>query len=359
MSMGFPDPRVMVSKETSSLEFLSDNCAPACPEVVDALLRANIGSEESYGYDNLSRRAQTLFSQIFDCHCEVFFVASGVAANGISLASLIRPYESAICTKHAHVLKDECGAVAFFSGGGGLLSPQGCEDKLDARKIDKLLNSRVDVHFQRPAAVSITQATELGTLYADHELKEVIGTAKERGLYVHVDGARLAHAAAALGTQLLPDIARFGADIVTFGASKNGGAFGEAIVVLNPTLTPNIVPRLKQTGHLIPKVRYLSAGWIGLLQDGVWLRNARLANSMARKLADRLKVIPNLHVIDPVEVNSVLITGEPGVVGRLRVNLHWKTYAFIKPGTLRLTCAWSTNEASVEKVAAAIANILR
>ena len=335
---------------TKSVALLSDNCAPMCDEVLIEVLRANHDFAPSYGGDAYTARATKLLREIFEADCDVFFVSTGVAANGISLASVCMPYNSVICSNNSHIIKDECGAIPFFAGGTQLLPTEEVDGKLSAKNIEYLCTFRRDAHFQSPAALSLSQATEYGTTYRVEELEDIVSVAKWHGLAVHVDGARLANAVASSHPASLAALSKLGIDVISFGGVKNGGLLGEAIVVLNKVFVRSMGQRIKQSGHLVPKTRYIAASWIGLLQDDTWLRNARNANRMANLLANHIKPLPNIHVEYPVQANSVFIRAEEALISCIRSELNYETYAFISPGLLRLTCGWNTSVDTIEAI---------
>jgi threonine aldolase len=324
-----------------------------------ATMAANDGAQDSYGLDPMTAAVRASFSELFDQDCDVHFVGTGVAANGLSLAGLCQPYDSIICARYAHVLKDEGGAIPFFTGGSTLMHAERSHEKLLPADVYEIARRRNDIHFQQPRAVSLTQATECGTVYSPTELEAVIGAAKSCGLLVHVDGARLANAAARLGKGLLPQLGQLGGDVVTFGGTKNGGLFGDTIVVLNAALGHGIARRVKQAGHQVAKTRFMAAAWSALLVNDVWLRNAAHANMMAVLLADRVSRVPGITVAYPVEANSVLIEGDADLIRAIHDELPWRSYGFIRTGMLRFTCAWNTTIGTVEGAADAIARLAR
>jgi threonine aldolase len=333
-----------------SANFLSDNCAPACPEVVEAISAANIGNEPSYGDDAITAQAKAAMQRLFNSDCEIFFVGSGVAANALSLAAVCPPYECVICHEHAHVNKDECGAIAFFTGGGSLLPCSGDHFKLTPEGIRIAASSRHDIHCQQPAAVTITQATEAGTVYSIEELYRLSQAIKDLRLYTHVDGARLANSAAYLNASIPSIISAIGADIISLGGSKNGHHLGEAIVILNPRLVKGFQSRIKQSGHLTSKTRYLSAGWLALLKDDLWLENAKKANNAARYLVQQLAGVEKIKISYPCETNLVLISAPPKVISAIVAKLRWSTHRFVRDGMLRFVCSWCTSSDEVDRL---------
>ena len=241
-------------------------------------------------------RACDLLRSVFETDCEVFFVFNGTAANSLALASLCQSYHSVICHDYAHVETDECGAPEFFSNGTKILVATGPQGKLDPAEVERVILKRTDIHYPKPRVLSLTQSTEWGTVYTVDELKALTGLAKRHGLAVHMDGARFANAAAALaargGGKPADFTWRAGVDVLCFGGTKNGMDTTEAVVFFNRQLAREFDYRCKQAGQLASKMRFLSAQWVGMLQDGAWLRHAAHANQMAQKLAAALRAHP-------------------------------------------------------------------
>ena len=235
-----------------------------------------------------SFRFETQIREMFEAHCEVFFVFNGTAANSLSLASTGQSYHSILCHEIAHVETDECGAPEFFSNGMKVLPIPGASGKIDPSGIERAVKKRRDIHYPKPRAVSITQSTEVGTVYSVDEIKAIWAQTKQFGLALHMDGARFANAVAALGVKPKAVTWQAGVDVLCFGGTKNGTHVGDAVVFFNRDLADEFDYRCKQAGQLCSKMRFLSAPWVGLLRDGAWLRHALRANAMAKRLHDRL-----------------------------------------------------------------------
>lgn len=327
-------------------QFASDNCAGLCPEALEALVQANAGSVPAYGDDIYTRRACNAIRDLFETDCEVFFVASGTAANGLALASLCQSYHAVICHRLAHVETDECGAPEFFSNGTKLLTVDGDAGKIRPREIIDRVGRRSDVHFPKPQVVTVTHATELGTVYRIPELREIGEICRRFNLHLHMDGARFANAVASLGVAPKEISWQVGVDVLTFGGAKNGLGLGEVIVFFNRELAKGFEYRCKQAGHLLSKLRFLAAPWTALLESGAWHRNARIANRMAQYLADELVAAAGVELMYPVEANSVFIRLLPHQRQVLR-DCGWRFYEFIGAGGARLMCSWSTTRADV------------
>ena len=329
--------------------FASDNNAGICPQVMQALERANAtGHELSYGDDPWTTKVCDRFRDLFETDCEVFFVFNGTAANSLALASLCRSYHAVICHQLSHVETDECGAPEFFSNGSKLLTLPGADGKLLPDEIDQLVGKRVDMHFPKAKAVSLTQCTEVGTLYTVAELRAISAIAKRRGLKVHMDGARFANAVAALDVAPADITWRAGVDVLCFGGAKNGLPVGEAVIFFDKTLAEDFAWRVKQAGQLASKMRFVSAPWLGLLDDDVWLSNARHANAMATRLADAIAKVDGVELMFPVEANAVFAQIDPAIQMVLR-DRGWRFYTFIGAGGCRLMCAWDTQAETVDR----------
>ena len=335
-----------------SRHFASDNYSGVCPEAWAAMAEANAGHEVSYGNDAWTQRAADRLREIFETHCEVFFVFNGTAANSLALASLCQSYHSVLCHQLAHVETAECGAPEFFANGSKILLLAGAHGKIDPAEITAAVNQRNDIHFPKPRALSLTQATELGTVYSAAEIATLTETARKFGLRVHMDGARFANAVASLGAAPADLTWRAGVDVLCLGGSKNGIALGEAVVFFDRELARDFDYRCKQGGQLASKMRFLSAPWVGILQDGAWLRHARHANEMARRLEAGLRGIPGVGISHPVQSNAVFAKFPPPAERQLRAR-GWCFYTgVITPDESRLMCSWDTTTADVDALVA-------
>src|SRR5690606_35788002 len=263
-----------VPMSTTNQQFASDNYSGICPEVWEAMSRANQGHERAYGDDQWTARAADHFRQLFETDCEVFFAFNGTAANSLALSALCQSYHSVICADIAHVETDECGAPEFFSNGSKLLVARTEEGKLTPASIREIAQKRQDIHYPKPRVVSLTQATEIGTVYQPAVLRAISQTCKELNLHLHMDGARFANACASLDLSPAELSWKAGVDVLCFGGTKNGMAVGEAILFFNRALAEDFEYRCKQAGQLASKMRFLSAPWVGLLETGAWLKYA-------------------------------------------------------------------------------------
>lgn len=334
-------------------QFASDNYSGICPEVWAAMAEANRGHERAYGEDSWTARAADRFRQLFETDCEVFFAFNGTAANSLALASLCQSYHSVICSETAHVETDECGAPEFFSNGSKLLTARTLGGKLTADTIREVALKRQDIHYPKPRVVTLTQATEVGTVYRPEEVAAISQVCKELKLNLHMDGARFSNACAFLGCSPAELTWKAGVDVLCFGGTKNGMAVGEAILFFNKELAEDFDYRCKQAGQLASKMRYLSAPWVGLLQDDAWLRYANHANRCARLLAELVADVPGVSLMFPVEANGVFLQLSEAAIERLR-EWGWRFYTFIGAGGARFMCSWDTEEARVRELAADI-----
>jgi threonine aldolase len=331
-------------------DFASDNTAGICPEAWAALAEANHGRLPSYGDDPWTNRACDLLRAVFETDCEVFFVFNGTAANSLALAALCQSYHSIICHDYAHVETDECGAPEFFSNGTKILVAPGAHGKLDPRAVEHVILKRTDIHYPKPRVLSLTQSTEWGTVYSVDELRSLTGLARRHGLAVHMDGARFANAAAALagrgGCKPADFTWRAGVDVLCFGGTKNGMATSEAVVFFNRQLAREFDYRCKQAGQLAAKMRFLSAQWVGMLQDGAWLRHAAHANRMTRKLAAAVRGLPQVKILVEPEANALFVDLPPAAAAALHAR-GWHFYNFIGAHGYRLMCSWDTRDAAL------------
>jgi threonine aldolase len=337
-----------------SQQFASDNNAGLCPPALAALLAANAeGHAAGYGEDAWTAKACDLLRQVFETDAQVYFVYGGTAGNALALAQVCCSYHAVIAHAESHVATDEAGAAGFFSGGATVLTADTPLAKLTPEAVASLAASGRGFHSVKPRALSLTQATELGTVYTAAEIAALAETARRFGLKVHMDGARFANAVAALECAPADLSWRAGVDILVFGGVKNGLAAGEAVFVFDADLAREFEWRIKQAGQLNSKMRLVSAPWVGLLQGDVWLDNARHANAMARRLADG--IAGAVRLMAPVESNGVFAEIEPQIQDRLR-GKGWRFYPW---GTgCRLMCAWDTEPATVDRFVADLRSAL-
>ena len=334
--------------------FGSDNHAGAHPEVLAALADASAGHAAAYGADPWTARAEQLLREQFGEQAVSFLVFNGSAANVLCLRALCRPWESVICTSQAHINVDEGGAPERIAG--VKLQPVPTHDaKLTPEHVEWQLGRVGDEHAVQPRVVSITQSTELGTRYSRYEIHALAEFAHSRGLLLHVDGARLANAAAALELPLRAITTDVGVDAVSFGGTKNGLVLGEAVVFCDPAHAEGFAYLRKQTLQLASKGRFLAAQFIALLEDDLWQRSAAHANAMAARLGDALLGVPGVRLTQPVQANGVFALLPPGTTAQLQRD--WGFYTWDDAtGEVRLMCAWDT---TVEEVDAFVADVAR
>jgi threonine aldolase len=326
-------------------EFVSDNTAGLCPEVCAAIVEANTGAAASYGEDDWTRRLCDRVRELFEIDCDVFLVFNGTAANAVALAQLCQPFHSVICHEYAHIDNDECGACEFYTGGSKLIPTSGAQGKIDLREVEAAMTRQHELHSHKPRVISVTQATEVGTVYAADEIRKISVFAKERGMLLHMDGARFANAVATLRYAPKETTWRAGVDVLCFGGTKNGLAAGELVVFFNKELSADFDYRAKQGGHLASKMRFLAAPWLALLKNEVWLKNARHANDAALKLVSGLQNC-GAEIVFPVESNAIFSRLDAMVAQKLRER-GWDFYKFIEPDIYRLMCAWSATEEAI------------
>ncbi|HEV2787043.1 MAG TPA: beta-eliminating lyase-related protein [Solirubrobacteraceae bacterium] len=330
--------------------FGSDNHAGAHPEVLAAIADANDEHAAAYGADPWTGRAQELLREHFGVQAVSYLVFNGSAANVLCLRALCRPWESVICAAQAHVNVDEGGAPEAIAG--VKLQPVATPDaKLTPELVERQLGRRGDEHAVQPRVVSVTQSTELGTRYSPAELRALADFARDRGLVLHVDGARLANAAAALGVSLRAITTDAGATAVSFGGTKNGLLLGEAVVFCDPSAAVGFEYLRKQTLQLASKGRFLAAQFIALLEGDLWRRNAAHANAMAARLAEALLATPGVRLTQPVQANGVFAVLPRGVAAQLQ--RRWVFYTWDEAtGEVRLMCSWDTTAEEVDAFAA-------
>lgn len=334
-------------------QFASDNYSGICPEVMAYLEKANSGYARAYGEDDWTQRATDIFRDIFEIDCEVFFVFNGTAANSLALGTLCRSYHSIVCHELAHVETDECGAPELFTHGSKLLLGKGDNGRLTPESITEIVTKRSDLHYPKPKAISLTQSTELGTLYSQEDLRRIRTVADRYQLKLHMDGARFSNAVAAMDVSPAEITWHAGIDVLCFGGTKIGMALGEAILFFDKSLAADFDYHCKQSGQVASKMRYLSAQFLGLLETGVWLKNAKHANECAAYLEAQLTQLPEINIMFPRQANAVFVEMPPLLIEALHKQ-GWHFYTFIGVGGARLMCSWNT---TYERMDAFIADV--
>lgn len=336
--------------------FASDNWGPIHPAVLAAIGRVNVGHAIPYGEDPVTGEAVRRLKDAFGSSADPYFVFNGTSANVLAIGSCCRSYETVICADTAHVVADECGAVERQLGvrlttvpaPSGKLTVEGMLSRVEGRGVE---------HRVQPRCVSVTQPTEYGTVYTVPELTALTRAAHDAGLWVHMDGARLANAAASLGVSLAALTAECGVDVLSFGGTKNGGMLAEAVIFFAPALAEDFKYRRKQMGQLASKMRFVAAQFTALMTDDLWLVNARHANAMARRLGDGLAHVPGLVVTQPVEANAVFATVPPAAVHALERGGAF--YVWDERRTeIRLMCGFDTTPEDVDRFVAHVHGVL-
>ena len=334
-----------------ALSFYSDNTAGVCPELLAAIAAANI-RHKSYGEDPWTRRLDELFGAFFGAPVRSFVVTTGTAANALALATLTPPYGAVYAHEQAHVVQDECGAPAFFSGGARLALLPGEHGKLTAAALAAALEAATpSVHSVQPVAVTLTQCTELGTCYRPAEVAAIAAVARAHGLRLHVDGARLANALAFLGCHPGDVTWRAGVDVLSFGATKNGALAAEAVVFFDQALVEDFELRRKRAGHLLSKSRYASAQLAAYLESGLWRANAGRANHLAARIA----TAAGARLLHPVEANELFL--RLGAAGRQHLRAAgFGFYDWGAPtlGHARFVVSWDQDEGGVAALCEAL-----
>ncbi len=334
-------------------DFRSDNVAGVSPSILAAIVAANAGTAPSYGGDEISHTVNERYSALFGAPVTVFPVSTGTAANAVSLAASVRSYGGIFCHAAAHIHTSEGGAVGAFSGGAALLTLQGRGDRLDALELRCAVTAsgRGNAQKPQPDAVSVTQATEAGTIYQLEELAAIGQCARDLGLVYHMDGARFSNALATLGCSPAAMTSAVGVDILSFGATKNGAMNTEAIVVLNPALRDPVGYRLRRAGQTWSKMRFAAAQLMAFVEDDTFLQSARRANSAARRLSDGLLAIPGVRLQNEVEANIVFPVLPSAVIDRLVED----GFLFFRRSqdTIRLVCSFELPAEAVDRLVAA------
>ncbi|WP_419784036.1 threonine aldolase family protein [Maridesulfovibrio sp.] len=335
--------------------FASDNYSGVHTEIMQAIMDANEDHMSSYGADPVSAEAEVLFKEHFGQQAKIFFLTTGTATNTLILRHLCQSWNSVICSEDAHINVDECGSPE--SMGIKLMLAETVNGKITVDTIKPLVPSEPDVHRAQPAVVSITQNTELGTLYTIDEIKSICDFAHSKGLYVHMDGARIANAAEALGVAFKEMTVDCGVDVLSFGGTKNGCMCAEAAVFINPEAGINFEYLRKQNMQLISKMRFVGAQFKAMLTDELWKRNAAHSNSQARKLAGKAGAIEGVKITRPVEANGVFAIIPEHAVEKLQEKFPFYVWDE-QTGEVRWMTSWSTTDEDIEDFCAAMKELI-
>ena len=333
------------------MNFCSDNVAGIAPEIMAAIEKANQGAMPSYGADAITARVEQRLSEIFEREVAAFPVVTGTSANALALSTLTPPYGAIYCHPEAHIMVDECGAPELYTGGAKLVPIAGAGGKLTAKSVAHALdNARAgDVHHVQPAAISLTQASECGTAYTATEVGAIGEIARRHKVKLHMDGARFANAVAHLNVTPAQMTWQAGVDVLSFGATKNGALAAEVVVFFDKALAETFGFRRKRAGHLISKMRFVSAQLDAYFENDLWLTLARHANAMAQRLVGGLKPIPGVQLLHPVEANEIFIRLPLEIVAGLRkAGFDFYDWPGAAPGTIRLVTSFVTAAKDVE-----------
>ena len=339
-----------VKTKRERIKFASDNVAGACPEVLDAVLKANDGDSTPYGNDQISAELQKKFSELFEKDVIVFPTASGTAANALALATITPSYGNIYCHKLSHINTDECGAPEFYTGGGKLVTLNGINGKITPEELDKAITGKGIVHHTQPASVSITQVCETGEVYQLDEIKQISEVAHKHNLHMHMDGARFANALTSLNCTPAEMTWKSGIDVLSFGATKNGCLAAEAIIFFNKDLVGNIAFLMKRAGHLLSKMRFVSAQLDAYISNDVWLKNARHANKMGKKLSEGLAKHNSIKLAYPTEANEVFAKFPRNMIEHLNSEGYKMNEDELDGQAVRLVAAWNTQESDVDQL---------
>lgn len=336
------------------MNFASDNAYGGDPEILKALAAASAGSTASYGEDRLTKELKARLATIFEREVAVFPVVTGTAANALALSTLCPQHGAVICHDHAHIAVDECGAVEFYTHGARLALVEGEHGKLTPAAIERTLKTyrKGDVHSVQPSVISITQVTESGTVYTLNEIAGIAALAKAHGMKLHMDGARFANALASLGATPAGMSWKAGVDVLSFGATKNGALCAEAVVFFNPDDVRDFEYRRKKAGHLVSKMRFISAQLLAYLENDRWLASAARANALAKRLAQGLAAVPGAELAHPVEANALFVKLPDTTIKKLRKGgAKFYDWAPLEHGhtLIRLVTSFATPDDDIER----------
>ena len=339
-----------IKTKRERVKFASDNVAGACPEVLDAIISANDGIASPYGNDEWSKNLQNKFSEVFEKEVIVYPTASGTAANALALSALTPVFGNIYCHKLSHINTDECGAPEFYTGGAKLITLNGVNGKITPEELSENVGGVGIVHHTQPSVVSITQLCETGETYQLDEISTIAETANKHNLKMHMDGARFANALVSLGATPAEMTWKSGIDVLSFGATKNGCIAAEAIIFFKPELVGNLPFLMKRSGHLLSKMRFVSAQLDAYISNDVWLRNAKNANNMGKKLSEGLNSNPNIELAYPTQANEVFAKFPKPVIEHLNSKGYKMNEEELDGKAVRLVTAWNTKESDVNQL---------
>lgn len=338
----------------ASLEFRSDNCGRAAPELIEALVQANVDSVLGYGGDEHTQQLQERFSALFEHPVKVFPVPTGTGANALALAAVGTPFGAVYCSPEAHINTSECNATSFFGSGLKVTPVAGIDGKVDPLVLEHALKTSVKglAHKNQPQAINLVQATDMGAVYSVDEVKALSQIAHAHELVVHMDGARFANAVATLSCTPAELTVKAGVDILSFGVTKNGGLLTDAIVVFNPEIAHNIGFHLRRAGMIWSKMRFASAQVLAYVQDDLWIRLARQSNAAALAIAQGISNLEGVKLLAPVQANELFVEMSPKAVDYLIAQgvLFYRR----APNMFRLVCRWDTTTEETARLIALI-----
>lgn len=345
----------MHEPNSNSALFMSDNVTGACPEVLDAVVAANSSTAASYGADSWSASLEKKLSDIFETDVAVFPVVTGTASNALALSALTPSFGKIYCHELAHINTDECGAPELFTGGAKLIPMRGDNAKISAEALASTIYGRRNVHHAQPSTVSITQASEAGTVYQIDEISAIAEVSHAHGLSVHMDGARFANALVGLGLSPAEMTWKSGVDVLSFGGTKNGCLAAEVVVFFEPRTAKTFAYLHKRAGQLLSKMRFVSAQLEAYLSDEVWLRNARQANTMAARLSAGLAALPGIELVYPTQSNEVFVRLPQSTIEGLKGEGFDVNEGELDGSAARFVTSWNTKANDVDRLLTAIA----
>jgi threonine aldolase len=336
-----------IKTKRERVKFASDNVVGACPEVLEAIIKANEGDSTPYGNDQISKELQDKFSEIFEKEVIVFPTTSGTAANALALSTMTPSFGNIYCHKLSHINTDECGAPEFYTGGGKLVTLQGIKGKITAEELDKSITGAGIVHHTQPSSVSITQVCETGEVYQLDEIKKISDVAHNHNLNMHMDGARFANALVSLDVTPAEMTWKSGIDVLSFGATKNGCLAAEAIIFFKKELVGNLAFLMKRAGHLLSKMRFVSAQLDAYISNGVWIKNAKHANKMVKRLSEGLNNHSDINLSYPTEANEIFATFPKNKIDHLNSEGYTINEDEWDGKAVRLVTSWNTKVSDV------------
>ena len=339
---------VHIKTKRERVEFASDNVTGACPEVLEAIIKANEGDRTPYGNDEISKNLQDKFSEIFEKDVIVFPTSSGTAANALALSTMTPSFGNIYCHRLSHINVDECGAPEFYTGGAKLVNLSGINGKITADELNKSISGKGIVHHTQPSSISITQLSETGEAYKLDEIKQITEIARKHKLNIHMDGARFANALVSLDCSPAEMTWKSGIDVLSFGATKNGCLAAEAIIFFKSELVGNLAFLMKRAGHLLSKMSFVSAQLDAYISDKVWLKNAKHANAMGKKLSEGLNKHKDIQIAYPTDANEIFVNMPKNIIDQLNSHGYRINDDEWDGNAVRLVTAWNTKLSDIE-----------